>query len=66
MFMLSSQADDVLHEAEKYDPESVHTQFTMYKLALAQSDLEKGLILKYQIPKSVTYYITLNCQLKYM
>ena len=44
------QAADALKEAEKHDPTSVHTQFTLYKLAMADSDVERGkyvLTLKY-------------------
>lgn len=39
---LFEQATDALKEAEKHDPESIHTQFTLYKLALADTDVEKA------------------------
>ena len=44
---LFDQATDALKEAEKHDPESIQTQFTLYKLALADTDVEKGLLMLY-------------------
>jgi hypothetical protein len=44
-FFLFNQATDALKEAEKHDPESIHTQLTLYKLALADTDVEKGLLI---------------------
>ena len=47
-FFLFNQATDALKEAEKHDPESIHTQLTLYKLALADTDVEKGLLIMQQ------------------
>ncbi|XP_076076380.1 testis-expressed protein 11-like [Mytilus galloprovincialis] len=39
---LNEKALDALSEAEKHDPGSIHTQFSLYKLALAESDVENA------------------------
>ena len=43
IYLYTVQALDALSEAEKHDPGSIHTQFSLYKLALAESDVENGL-----------------------
>jgi len=37
-----SQAKEALKEAERCDPDNIFTQFSLYKLAIQEKNIEKG------------------------
>lgn len=37
------QAKEAVKEAERCDPESIFTQFSVYKIAVQENDVEKGI-----------------------
>ena len=41
-FMYVCQAKEAIKEAERCDPESIFTQFSVYKIAMQENNVEKG------------------------
>lgn len=41
-FMYACQAKEAIKEAERCDPESIFTQFSVYKIAVQENNVEKG------------------------
>lgn len=40
--MYACQAKEAIKEAERCDPESIFTQFSVYKIAVQENNVEKG------------------------